>query len=263
MISECESAITFEQVTVSSRGMTILDRVDAAVPKGCWTAVVGPNGAGKTTLLQTLLGVVPYRGEIRYGSSRHRPRLGYVPQRFAFDRGMPLTVMEFMLMGRQRLPFWFGCGKGKERALELLAAVKADSLAPRRLGALSGGELQRVLLALALQEEPDLLILDEPTAGVDFQGELVFCELLEDLRRSLGFTQIMVSHDLATVTHHADHVICINHGVVAQGPPGLVLTREVLTAMFGLHMGLVDARAMPAGDGSCTAPCCREEAADE
>ncbi|MEW6521803.1 MAG: metal ABC transporter ATP-binding protein, partial [Thermodesulfobacteriota bacterium] len=158
-------------MTVAARGVPILERVNASVPRGSWTNIVGPNGAGKTTLILALLGMLPYSGKIRFGNGGGRPRIGYVPQRFAFDRGMPITVMEFMLMGRQRLPFWFGCRGGRGPARELLAAVHADKLESRLLGALSGGEMQRVLLALALQEEPDLLVLDEPTAGVDFQGE--------------------------------------------------------------------------------------------
>jgi zinc transport system ATP-binding protein len=253
------ATVIFEEVTVAGgRGYPILDRVNASVPRGSWTTIVGPNGAGKTTLILALLGMTPYSGNIRLANENAKPRIGYVPQRFAFDRGMPLTVMEFMLMGRQRLPFWFGCRGGKHQARELLAAVRADRLESSRLGALSGGELQRVLLALALQEEPDLLVLDEPTAGVDYQGEQIFCELLDNLRRERGFTQLMVSHDLAAVTHHATHVICLNRRVIAEGPPRKVLTGETLTSTFGLHMGLVNARAMPEGATYCSARCCRE-----
>jgi zinc transport system ATP-binding protein len=117
--------------------------------------------------------------------------------------------------------------------------------------------MQRVLLALALGQEPDLLVLDEPASGVDFQGEHVFCELLENLRCQRGFTQLMVSHDLPTVTHHATHVICLNRRVAAEGPPREVLTAETLTAIFGLHMGLVNSRVLPDGSRSCSSPCCR------
>lgn len=252
------AAVTFTDVTVAMGGNTILDGVTARVPRGSSTAIVGPNGAGKTTLLLALLGQVSYRGRIDLAApGGGRPRIGYVPQRLSFDRGMPLTVLEFMAMGWQRLPFWFGIRKPhRDRARELLAPVKAGGLENRRLGALSGGELQRVLLALALGQNPDLLVLDEPASGVDFQGEHIFCELLEGLRRKLGFTQLMVSHDLATVTHHATHVICLNRKVAAEGPPREVLTNDTLTAIFGLHMGLVDGRAMPGGETACTAPCC-------
>ena len=171
-------------------------------------------------------------------------RLGYVPQRISIDRGMPLTVMEFLVMGIQKRPLWLGIRPSlKEHSLGLLAMVKAEHLASRRLGDLSGGEMQRVLLALALQQEPELLVLDEPSAGVDFQGEHLFCELLDELRAAKGFTQLMVSHDLGMVFHHATHVICLKRHVFAEGTPDEVLTQENLMALFGMHMGLINPHA--------------------
>lgn len=260
------AAIRFKNVGVELSGNTILHGVEAAVPKGGCTAIVGPNGAGKSTMLLALLNEVPYSGsiEVSRADEGRELRIGYVPQRLQFDRGMPLTVLEFMVMGWQRTPLWFGVRKKyRARAMELLNEVEMAGLEKRRIGALSGGEFQRVLLALALGQRPELLVLDEPASGVDFQGEHLFCELLERLRRQLGFTQLMVSHDLPTVTHHATHVICLNRTVVAEGSPHDVLTPETLTAMFGLHMGLVDRRAMPDRKASCTASCCRtEEVAD-
>jgi zinc transport system ATP-binding protein len=254
-----EAAVRFEEVTVDRGGISIVDRVTATVPKGSCTAIIGPNGAGKTTLLLALLGEISYQGRIHISSNGRAPRIGYVPQRLTFDRGMPLTVSEFLAMGFQKKPLWFGIGADLQRlSIDVLALVKAEHLAGRQIGALSGGELQRVLLALALRQEPDLLVLDEPSAGVDFQGELIFCELLDSLRHSKGFTQLMVSHDLATVTHHATHVICLNHKVAAEGPPRQTLTSENLTAIFGMHMGLVNSRSMPDDQAVCSAPCCQE-----
>ena len=257
-----EVAVAFAEVKVTLGGVQILDGVTATVPRGGCTAIVGPNGSGKTTLLLALLGQIPCAGSIRLATRPDGapPRIGYVPQRLAFDRGLPMTVMEFMVMGRQRLPLWFGERRGhQERARALLATVRAEGIASRQLGALSGGEMQRVLLALALQQEPDLLILDEPAAGVDFQGEQIFCELLDSLQGQHDFTQLIVSHDLATVTHHSTYVICLNRKVVAAGPPRQVLTNETLTATFGLHMGLVASRAMPEAGTGCTGSCCAEE----
>lgn len=259
------TAVTFENVTVSLGGNTILENISARIPRGSCTAVVGPNGAGKTTMLLALLGEVPFTGGIRVSRADvGQPlRIGYVPQRLQFDRGMPLTVLEFMVMGWQRCPLWFGVRRiYRERAGELLASVKVDGLEKRRIGTLSGGEMQRVLLALALGQKPDLLVLDEPASGVDFQGEYIFCELLDKLRLERGFTQLMVSHDLPTVTHHATHVICLNRKVAAQGAPREVLTAETLTAIFGLHMGLVDGRALPDGKSSCSSSCCKGDRGD-
>jgi len=186
-------------------------------------------------------------------------RIGYVPQRLQFDRGLPMTARDFLVMGLQRRPLFLGTQRAvRGRAQDLLASVHAESLENRMLGVLSGGELQRVLLALALEQEPELLVLDEPASGVDVQGGQLFCELLERLRRERGFTQLMVSHDLPTITHHATHVIMLNRRVVAEGPPRDVLTPANLGAVFGMHMGLADARALPDGQSTCTCARCGE-----
>lgn len=257
-----DTAVMFENVTIERGGVSILDNVTASVPRGGCTAIIGPNGAGKTTLLLALLGEMSYKGRIHTACNVTGgcSRVGYVPQRLTFDRGMPITVSEFLAMGSQKKPLWFGIRADlKKKGIELLSEVKADQLVERKLGELSGGEMQRVLLALALQQEPELLVLDEPAAGVDFQGEHVFCDLLDMLRKEKGFTQLMVSHDLPTVTHHASHVICLNRRVAAEGPPREALTNTNLTAIFGMHMGLVDSRSMPDGNAFCTAACCKEE----
>ncbi len=240
-MAHAEHAVVFSDVSVRRSGLDILCNVNAVVPSGTCTVVVGPNGAGKTTLILALLGEVAHTGRIAlYGPDGRPPRLGYVPQRLNPDRSMPLTVMELLVAGRQKRPVWLGLRRDlRERAENLLESVRAGRLARRRVGDLSGGELQRVLLALALDRDPDLLLLDEPSAGLDVQGEYLLCELLDELRLSRGFTQFMISHDLGMVAHHADHVICLNRRVVAQGAPRDVLTDEALNALFGLHMGLM------------------------
>ncbi|MBM3496281.1 MAG: ATP-binding cassette domain-containing protein, partial [Armatimonadetes bacterium] len=202
-----EAAVTFDGVSVRLNGTLILDDVSAAVPKGSCTAIVGPNGAGKTTLLLALLGQVPFAGAIsRAGSLGRKCRIGYVPQRPEYDRGLPITVAEFIASAHQRAPFWFGVSSSHHRrTTEALRMVGGEDLAAKTIGALSGGELQRVLLAFALVDRPELLVLDEPTSGMDVQGERMFCALIEHLRSTHGFTELMVSHDIATVTHHATH----------------------------------------------------------
>ena len=251
-------AVIFNNVSVTIGENSILEDVTAFVPTGSCTAIVGPNGAGKTTLLLALLDHIPYKGKIEiYGKREKKPKIGYVPQNFSFDRDLPVTVLEFMAMGIQKKPLWLGVGK-KQRimAIELLSYVKSENLAEKRLGVLSGGEMQRVLLALALQQQPDIIILDEPTSGVDPGGGILFCELLEELSLQHGFTQLMVNHDLVTVTHHANHVICLNRKIIAQGSPIEVLVPETLSAIFGLHMGLIGSKAMPSGIITCSALCC-------
>lgn len=247
-------AIVFDHVSVTRSGLNILDGVNATVPRGSCTVLIGPNGAGKTTLLLALLGEVGYRGSITLGGGKGL-RIGYVPQKLVLDRGMPFTVAEFLSMGVQKRPLWLGISRAAQKqALELLDEVHAAHLIRRRVGTLSGGEMQRVLLALALQQNPELLVLDEPSAGVDFEGGRLFCELLDDLRKSQGFTQIMVSHDLGMVAHHATCVICLKRRVIAQGPPAEVLNGRVLQELFGMHMGLICAQdhlhAMPKPDAA-------------
>lgn len=234
-----DAAVSFEHVGLSRGRTVILDDVNAHVPWCGCTAVIGPNGAGKTSLIMALLGEMPHKGLIRIGrNAAGKPlRIGLVPQRLNIDRGMPMSVLEFMCMGMQRRPLWCGMRVDvRARAREFLELVRAGHLASRRIGDLSGGEMQRVLLSLALVRRPELLVLDEPSAGVDVHGERMFCCLLEELRLSQGFTQLMVSHSLGMVARHATHVIALNRSVVAEGAPAEVLTGSRMQSLFGIHM---------------------------
>lgn len=237
-----EPAISLHKVSVRLGGVPVLEEVDAIVERGSLTALIGPNGAGKTTLLMAILGLVPYTGTIRFGPGKGHnghPRVGYVPQHLDLDRGAPITVLDFMVMSQQRRPLWFFWQLGlKKRAEENLNRVQSAHLIKKPIGKLSGGEFQRVLLALALQQDADILLLDEPVSGVDVAGELLFCDLLEEIQREARFTLVMVSHDLSIVTRHADHVICLNRRVQCQGPAPEVLTPDNIRAIYGVHAGI-------------------------
>ena len=214
-----------------------VDSLTLEIGRGEVYGFIGHNGAGKTTLVLALLNETDYTGTIDFCSNR-RPRIGYVPQHLAFDRGMPLTVIEFIAAFHQKLPLCFGIRKDLKKKLhELLGETGCLHLENRPLGALSGGELQRVMLAGALSQEPELLILDEPASGIDFKGGEVCCELLERFRKAFGFTQLMVTHDLNTVMAHATHVICLNRTLIAEGEPHAVLSDKVLAKAFGPHVG--------------------------
>ncbi len=251
-------AVEMEQVSVRLGNLDVLKNVTASIPIGTSTAIIGPNGAGKTSLALAILGQEPYTGRITFPpvNDRKKVRFGFVPQKLQFDREMPMTVMDFLLAGLQRLPLFFGYSRKKIQQVEaILNEVECDRLAGHLLGTLSGGELQRVLLASSLLRDPEILILDEPTAGVDFKGGQVCCELLQRIRMKRGFTQIMVSHDLATVAAHAQYVICLKGEIIAQGKPREVLTHDVLSQTFGLHLGIPDPSFLAGNVQICDASC--------
>ena len=230
--------LEIRNLSVQAGGTEILSGVDADIRCGEITALVGPNGAGKTTLLLAILGLVPYTGEIRFCHAeehgRGTPRIGYVPQRLDFDRNTPMTVLDFFALTSQGYPVILGHSKSsRAAALESLSRGGAAHLISRQLGKLSGGELQRVLLALALRDNPDILLLDEPVSGVDIAGEELFCEFLAQIHRESRFGLLLVSHDLSVVTSHADRVICLNRSVVCQGATTETLTPENLARMYG------------------------------
>lgn len=230
--------LTIRNLSVRLGGVAILSGVDADLQCGEVTALIGPNGAGKTTLLLAILGLVPCAGEIRFRRAEEHgqgtPRIGYVPQRLDFDRNAPMTVLDFFALSAQRRPLFLGRPAKTRRDTEgALARAGAAHLLARPLGTLSGGELQRVLLALALRDDPDILLLDEPVSGVDIAGEELFCDFLAQIHRESRFSLLLVSHDLSVVTRHADRVICLNRTVVCQGAKAEVLTPENLRAIYG------------------------------
>lgn len=253
-----DCAIRIENMSVKLGDTMVLRNVTAHVPRGKSIAVIGPNGAGKTSFALAILGQEPYEGTIEFPPDKKRKqvRFGFVPQKLQFDRDIPMTVMDFLLAGVQRRPLFFGADYRKKRRVEaILEEVECERIANRSFGALSGGELQRVLLASALMQNPEILILDEPTSGVDLKGGQLCCELLQRIRNRRRFTQLMISHDLATVAAHAEHVICLNGTVVAEGVPHEVLTHDVLSKTFGLHLGIPDPDALAGNIRICDAAC--------
>lgn len=244
-------ALVFDHVHVCRGGRSILDNVCATVPAGSSTVIVGPNGAGKTTLLLCLIGEMPYTGRITAAGRTSLPRTAYVPQHLYLDASLPLRVGEFLALNRQRRPLWLGLyGPQRAKARDLLSMVRAEQLEERRMSDLSGGEMRRVLLAAALDRAPRLLVLDEPAAGVDVQGERLFWEVLDEARRQQGFTQLMVSHNLSLAAHYATHIICLNKKVCAEGVPHEALGASTLMQLFGVPIHLYPDQCDPA-DPSC------------
>ena len=209
---------------VTRSGRAILQRVDIDIRPREIVTVIGPNGAGKTTLARTLLGIE----RADQGSIVRQPGLviGYAPQRFEVDRAIPLTVERFVLLGR-RAP--------REDLQRVLAQVGAEALLDRQLSELSGGELQRVVLARALIRSPTLLVLDEPVRGVDFAGEAELYTLIGKLRTENGFGVLLVSHDLHVVMAQSDRVICLNRHVCCSGVPQSVAQHPEYARLFGVQ----------------------------
>lgn len=244
MSEELEPAIEIKNLSVHLGGVQILHDVSVSIMRNETTAIIGPNGAGKTTLLLSIMGIVPYTGVIRfhgkYKYGHERPHIGYVPQRLDLDRGAPITVMDFLSLKDQKLPLWLGHHKKvKEKVMFSLGRVGAAHLIKRPLGKLSGGEMQRVVLAMAIHDMPDIILLDEPSAGVDVAGEEIFWNLLTSLQKEERFTLVLISHDLSVVNQHADHVICVNKTVRCSGTVD-VLTPENLASIYGMHVGLYE-----------------------
>lgn len=212
--------VEIERLTVPRPHGLALDSVSLSVAQGSLHAVVGPNGAGKSTLIAALLGQVPFSGTVRF-HFRGSGRIGFVPQRFEVDRTLPVTVGDFLAAattgGR---PVCLGIGRrGKQRATEALARVGLAGFEKRLLGALSGGEAQRVLLGNALTPEPELLILDEPAQGLDAASSKRLEADLRALREEGKVTVLLVSHDLEQVRDIADRVTVLQGKVVADGAP--------------------------------------------
>jgi zinc transport system ATP-binding protein len=205
----------------------LLDGVDLNVRRGSIHVLVGPNGAGKSTLLAGILGRIAFTGSI-VANWRGAGRIGYLPQSFAVDRTLPVTVADFLALARQRRPVCFGIERGTERRIEeLLARVGLAGLGDRMLSVLSGGELKRVLLANAIDPPPEFLLLDEPAAGLDEMAVGRLEEILLGLKREAGLTVLMVSHDLDQVRRLADRVTLLNRTVQRDGPPEEVLTADL------------------------------------
>lgn len=231
-----------ENFSVKVGSLTIFEHVNLHLHCGQLTALIGPNGAGKSTLLKAILGELPHKGELHYAAADGRrtgqPIIGYVPQYLNFDVSAPISVMDIFLACLTDKPVWLTSGrKLRPRVLKNLARVRAEHLIDRRLGALSGGELQRVLLALALDPLPDLLLLDEPVSGVDQNGLELFYEILAELREQEDMAILLISHDLNMVAKHADQVVLLDKGIVNSGTPEEVFADERTRQIFGLLAG--------------------------
>ncbi len=214
--------ININDLTVRHGGATVLTGVDLTVDAGEIVTIVGPNGSGKSTLLRAIIGsVAPAAGRVQAGGVR----IGYVPQKLHIDPTLPMTVMRFLSLPRR---------VSAATAKQALADAGAPDIGERQMTDLSGGQFQRVLLARALLTRPEVLLLDEPTQGLDQLGAASFYRQIEDVRARLGCAVLMVSHDLHVVMGASDRVICLNGHICCQGAPEIVASAPEYRALFGV-----------------------------
>lgn len=219
-----KALVRTRQATVLQGGRLVLDRVDLEIYRGEIVTLIGPNGSGKTTLVRTVLGLIqPNSGSIERDP---RARIGYAPQHLHIDATMPLTVRRFLKLAGTAA-----------RIDETLAEVGATAVADAPLGEISGGEIKRVLLARTLMRNPDLLVLDEPSAGVDVTGQSELYDLIQVIRDRHNCGVLLVSHDLHLVMASTDRVVCLNHHVCCAGQPEAIQQHPEYLMLFGKPLG--------------------------
>jgi zinc transport system ATP-binding protein len=229
-----EVVLSVKNLTVKRGGHTIIDNISFDVPKGETFSIIGPNGAGKTTLFKAILGLIKYDGQVEW---RRDIKISYVPQRFYIDNELPITTREFLKLKTN----------SDEKIREALESVGLmgggthvknvkEHILNNRLGDLSGGELQRAVIAWSLLGSPEVLLFDEPTAGVDVVGEETIYSLLQKLKETHGMTILLISHELEIVRKYTTTVLCLNKERVCYGPPSLVLNEKTIDKLFGEEM---------------------------
>ena len=232
-----------QNLSVEIGGDPILKDVNMHIHCGEMVALIGPNGAGKSTFLKAILGQLDYQGVIALsvpGERSRKPRIGYVPQSPNFDPSDPVSVGDLFACCLSKRPAFLGLGKStRELVLDCLDMVHGADLIDKRVGTLSGGELQRVLLALALEPMPNILILDEPLSGVDVEGMQSLMDMLDEIRHTCDLSILMITHDFSVLPRYADQVALIDHELKIMGTPEEVLHSEAFFQSFRMRGGSV------------------------
>lgn len=243
-MSERNRACGLHCIKVHHFGVTfgsqvILQDVNLHIHCGKLNVIIGKNGAGKSTLIRAMLGEIPHEGKIVYqykanGLAQKKLQIGYVPQSLNIDKNTPVSVYDFMASYLSRVPVFLRRGKHvEEQVRDALRALEAEDCIDKKLCNLSGGQLQRVLISLALTEEPQLLLLDEPVAGIDKNGMELFYKTIDRLKNEYDLAIILISHDLEYVAAYADEVILLDKKVLRRGTPEEVFESEEFREIFG------------------------------
>ena len=235
-------AVAVDKLCVDIHKHRVVDNVSFTVPVGSTTAIIGPNGAGKSVLVKSLLRLIPKSsGNVSvFGIPHERyrdiaPLISYIPQRLNFKDNFPLTVKGLFELKSPR-PLGMSPAEAA-RMEEVLQVVGMQPHVHKRLSELSGGQLQRVLIAYSLTDHPKLLFLDEPSAGIDAEGQETIYALLERIRAEENLTMVLISHELEVIMQYADQVLCLNQSLLCAGAPGKVLTEDLLKQMYGTGVG--------------------------
>ena len=228
-----------ENCNVTAGHNKILENINIHVHCGEFTALIGPNGAGKTTLLKLILREIPFTGLLNFQDSikerPNRPVIGYVPQKLDFDLTSPVTVLDLFTSSLKSRPMWLGYTSSIiTETKNILSIVEAEHLIDRKIGHLSGGELQRVLLALALSPVPHLLLLDEPVSGMDLSGIEIFYRMLSQFRQKYDLSIIIITHDILGVSQFVDRIIFLNRTVICDGTPKEVFANKIFQKTFNI-----------------------------
>ena len=220
-MDKCNCSVKLHNVCVKNGNNLLLDSVSFQVNHAEILALIGKNGAGKTTILKTILNRIPYSGEISFFNSKgeviKNPRIGYVPQKLHFDKNTPLTVLEFFVSSTSNFPIWLGIRKkDKDRISKIFQKFGINHLMNKSIGNLSGGEIQKVLLAFALEPVPDVLVLDEPSSALDRNGVDFLYSLIVKMRREYHMPVILVSHDFAQIKKYVTSYALIESGKIIE-----------------------------------------------
>lgn len=244
---QCHCSVKIQNLGVKRGGRIILNNVSLNVNHGEILALIGKNGAGKTTLLKAIINSVDYSGRITFFNSKGQkitnPKIGYVPQSLRFERDTPMTVLDLFCTNSNNMPIWLGRSRQRtKKAYELLSKVGAEEYLHKSIGKLSGGELQRVLLAFAIDPMPDILLLDEPVSAIDRNGISKFYSLLTSMRSEYHMPIIIVSHDLGHVYKYSTSYALVDRTIKEIGKAKDMINSKNVKQTFGFDIDRGDTK---------------------
>ena len=221
-----QNILEVKNLTVSFNNENVINKLSFNLKKGENLVVVGPNGAGKTVLLRTLIGMIPFEGEIKW--EKKELKIGYVPQKVLPEKNIPLSIEEFFNFKKIKKI-------DSEKIVKAFKSVGINDLSvlKKKIGVISSGQLQRILIAWSLIDDPEILLFDEPMAGIDIEGEETIYNLLSQIEKERNLAMILITHDLSVVYKFADSVLCLNKEAICYGPPQEALTPERLSQLYG------------------------------